>query len=103
MHRIRTIFAASVLVAAAAQAASESTIHRTFNVAPGGTLTLETDVGEVHVTSATSNTVTVEVKRQARGDAGRDFNVTFDQTGNDVTIRGKYDRRDSWFNWSSDL
>ena len=53
MNRIRTATAAviALFISVAAYAAIESPIHKTFNVAPGGTLTLEADVGDVRVSS----------------------------------------------------
>lgn len=104
MNRIRT--ATAVVIASfsiAAWAAIESPIHKTFNVAPGGTLTLEADVGDVRVSSGGTG-VTIDVKRRARSEeAMRDFVVTFDQQGNDVRVRAKYDRPSHWFGWSNDV
>src|SRR5207244_619569 len=62
------------------------------------------DVGEVRVVTG-SGGVTVDVKRHARNDEiMRDFNVTFDQSGDNVTVRAKFDRAASrWFNWGNDL
>src|SRR5882762_1430562 len=90
-------------VCAVAQAAVESPIHRTFSVASGGTLTLDTDIGDIRINPG-GNDLTVDVRRRAKTDEiMREFNVTFDQSGNDVTIRAKYDRRNSWFNWGNDI
>ena len=103
MHRFRALLFASLFVAAAAQAAVESPLHRTFNAAAGGTLTLETDIGDVRVDSGGSG-VTVDVRRRARDDEKmREFTVTFDQAGNDVTVRGKYAHGTHWFNFGDDL
>lgn len=94
---------ALLFLAGAAHGAVESPIHRTFNVAPGGTLILDTDVGDVRINTGGSG-VTVDVKRRARNDETlRDFDVTFDQTGNDVTVRAKLPRERKWMNWSNDL
>ena len=105
MHRTRGIAIASLFLASLAHGAVESPIHKTFNVASGGTLNLETDIGDVRVTTGSGNTVTVDVKRRARNDdIMRDFNVTFDQSGSDVTIRAKYDRgMNKWFNWNNEI
>ena len=104
MNRIRTATAVVIaLLSVAALAAIESPIHKTFNVAPGGTLTLEADVGDVRVSSG-GRGVTIDVKRRARSEeAMRDFVVTFDQQGNDVRVRAKYDRPSRWFSWSNDV
>src|SRR5207253_7462027 len=93
MNRIRTALAVAFLFcSAAAFAAIDSPIHRTFNVAPGGTLTLDADVGDIRVTSG-GNGVTVDVKRRARSEGSlRDFTVMFDQQGNNVSVNAKYNR-----------
>lgn len=104
MHPTRALMIATLLVTPIAHAAVDSPIHRTFNVSSGGTLTLDTDIGDVRVNTGGSG-VTVDVKRHARSEEiMRDFDVTFEQSGNDVTIRAKYDRGTSrWFNWNNDI
>ena len=104
MHRTRALFVALLFLSSAAVAAVDRPIHRTFNAAPGGTLYLDADVGSVRI-SAGGSGVTVDVKARARNDEiMRDFNVTFDQSGNDVTVHAKYDRGLSgWFNWGDGL
>lgn len=98
-----TAIVAALSICAVADAAIDSPIHRTFNAGSGGTLTLETDVGDVRVNSGGSN-VTVDVRRRARDEEiMRNFNVTFDQSGNDVTIRAKYDHASRWFSWGNEL
>jgi DUF4097 and DUF4098 domain-containing protein YvlB len=102
MRITRTLFAASLFLAAAAQAAVESPIQKSFSVAPGGTLYLETDVGDVKIKTGGSG-VTVDVKRRARTtEIMNDFDITLDQSGNDVTVRAKYQReKTKWFNWTN--
>ena len=68
MHRIRTAFTAAalgLLVGTAAQASIDNTIHKTFNVAEGGTLTIEADLGDISVNPGGSG-VTVDVIRRAK-------------------------------------
>ena len=104
MKITRILSAGLLFVAVAAQAAVDSPIRRTLNVAPGGTLYLETDVGDVRVSSGGSG-VTVDVKRRARDqETMNDFDVTIEQSGNDVTVRAKHQRPgNKWFNWSNDI
>jgi hypothetical protein len=90
---------ATVIAAAGAQAAIHDTVHRTFNVADGGTLTLEADLGDVTITTGgTAN---------SRADADailRDLDLSFDQQGNDVRVRSKYrDHESHWFHWRTPL
>lgn len=93
MHPTRGLLIASLFAAAVAHGATD--IHRTFNVAPGGTLTLDTDAGDVRVEPGAAG-VTVDVKRT------RNLNVTFAQSGNDVTVSAKDEGPISWFHWNSD-
>lgn len=94
MHRTRALLIASLFLAAAAQAAT-APFHRTFNVAPGGTLTLDTDIGAVRVLTG-SGGVTVDVSGRA---ALRDLDITVDQAGNDVNVLAKVPPSKKWFRW----
>ncbi len=80
-------------------AATGEPFHRTFNVAPGGTLTIDADVGDIHVTSGSGNTVTVDVTQSPR--SNRYMDVTAEQQQNDITVRGKFEGGSRWFNWSN--
>src|SRR5437016_691589 len=111
MHRIRTAFTAAalgLLVGTAAQASIDNTIHKTFNVAEGGTLTIEADLGDISVNPGGSG-VTVDVIRRAKtssqskaNDLFGDFDVAFAQEGNNVRVIGRYDRPNKWFNFFGD-
>jgi hypothetical protein len=109
MLRSRLALILALVTVTAAHAAVESPIHRTFAVAPGGTLTLDADLGDVQVSGGASG-ITVDVMRRARTGSRdraeelfRDLELTFDQQQNNVSIRAKYDRPSRWFNWSNDL
>lgn len=73
-------------------------VEKTFKVGAGGTLTIDSDLGSIDVTTHSSNVVDVRVIRDPdtrnREDAERmleEFKLTFNQTGNDVEIIGEYD------------
>lgn len=103
MHRIRTIAVATALALlsiSAAQAAEDS-IHKTFNVAPGGTLTVDADVGDITVRTGASNAVTVDVVRKGRASDIKDYDITFGQEGNDVRVKGKYEHTFRFFDYLS--
>ena len=112
MRRIRYAALAAVLGLAsisAAHAAIESPIHRSFNVRPGGTITIDADLGDIKVTSGGSN-VSVDVIRRAKTssqskaeDVFKEFAVSFTPEGDSVRIRAKYDQPTSWFHWNNDL
>lgn len=96
MLRFRLAALAALFTVSSALAA-EPTLHRTFNVSPGGTLTIDADVGDIDITTGGSG-VTVDVAR--RGERARDIEVTFDQQQNNVTVRAK-NRVNHWFNWNN--
>src|SRR5262249_47293385 len=99
MTRSRIVFVALVLIASAAFAV-ETPTHRTFNVATGGTLTIDTDVGNIRVDTG-GNGVTVDVIQRTRL-SNRRLEPTFEQQQNDVIVRGKLEPMSRWFNWSDD-
>jgi hypothetical protein len=98
MLRSAAALTATLLIASAAYAI-ESPVHRSFNVAPGGTLTIETDVGNIKVQPGGSG-VTVDVTE--RHTTNRHLALTFDQQQNDVTVRGRLEPTSRWFNWSDE-
>ena len=112
MKRIRSAVLAAVLglvSISAARAAIDSPIHRNFNVRPGGTITIDADIGDIKVTSGAAN-VSVDVIRRARTSSRshadelfKDLDVSFAQEGNDVRIRSRYNHPTSWFHWNTDL
>jgi DUF4097 and DUF4098 domain-containing protein YvlB len=100
MSGSRFALVATFLVTSAAYAATEAPIHRTFNVAPGGTLTIDADVGDIKVEPG-GNGVTVDITQRTHV-SNRRLEVTFDQQQNDVTVRAKLEPSNRWFNWSDD-
>ena len=87
------------LTATSMYAASGAPVHRTFTVAPGGTLTVDADVGDIRVLSGSGDTVTVDVTQSPR--SNRYMDVTAEQQQNDVIVRGKFEMSSRWFNWSN--
>src|SRR5213076_2962180 len=112
MRRIRYAALAAVLGLAsisAAHAAIESPIHRSFNVHPGDTIIIDTDLGDIKVTSGAGN-VSVDVIRRAKvssqsraDEVFKDLVINFTPEGNNVRIRATYDHPTSWFHWNNDL
>jgi hypothetical protein len=105
MRRQAGIALALSLAIASSAYAAEDTIRKGFNVAAGGTLRLEAGIGRIKVVAGGTG-VAVEVVRKARGRDGeetlRDHKITFSQQGNDVLIKGDFDRDHSWFQWFDD-
>jgi hypothetical protein len=107
MHRIRIAVVACALglvAVSAAQAAIDSNIHKAFNVGEGGTLIVDTDLGDIRVDPRAAG-VTVDVLRHAKTNSQSrakelfgEFDVQFAQEGNNVRVTGKYDHPFRWFN-----
>lgn len=87
------------LVALLPAVTAADTVRRSFDVRGDGTLTLDTDIGSIDVRAGSSNQVQVTVEREARSGDDEDFELVFDQSGNDVRIEGN--RPDRGWGWSS--
>jgi hypothetical protein len=96
----RSRIALAILLMTSAAYAAENPVHRSFNVAPGGTLILDTDVGDIRVVPGGSG-VTVDLTQHTNV-SKRHLEVTFDQQQNDVTVRARLEPTSRWFNWSDD-
>ena len=103
ISRLITIAVAAVVITGAAQAATRDTVHKAFNVAEGGTLTLDTDLGDVKVIAGGSG-VTIDVDREIRDQhALKELQMTFDQQGNDVRATAKLPQRSHLFQWRNPI
>ncbi len=69
------------------------TIRRSFDVRPGGTLAIRTDVGSIEVEPGHGDKVEIVVESNVD-----DFKVSFDQKGNTVSVRGDREGNRNW-NW----
>jgi DUF4097 and DUF4098 domain-containing protein YvlB len=72
-----------------------------FDVSKGGTLRLDTDIGDVTITGADVSTVQVTVSVKGEEKDVKDFAVKFNQNDQGVEIRGRYREENGWhFGWS---
>jgi len=78
---------ALVLMAGSLQA---ETINKEFTVANGGLLKIATDVGAIDIATHANETVLVEVTISGKNED--DMDVSFDNNGDDVSIKGDFDR-----------
>ena len=77
-------------------------IERTFPVKSDGTLYLDSDVGNISVVGTDKEELEVRVVATGSDEQLRKFDVSFDQTGNDVKVKGELKRKHfGWFgdNW----
>lgn len=95
------LLAASTLVA---QAAIERSVEKTFPVTAAGTVRIETQGGGIKVSPGADGTVRVVAKQKIRADSEAEadellkkLELTFEQSGNDVTAISKYEKRSGGF------
>ena len=80
------------------QKVNTNRIEKTFDVISGGRLTVETDSGEIDVKTHKKKSVEVKVIKGKKKNLFNlqnildDFNVTFDHTGPELNITGKFQR-----------
>lgn len=114
MNSLNTgLLVATLLVSfvAAARGDVEDTITNSFKADPGGQLVVDLDRGSIELKTADANTVEVEIARKAGGHRSeaeetlKKHEVTFNQTGNKVEVKGEYKGRKTkgWLGRSPDL
>lgn len=99
--------ALALATASSALAETADTIHKSFDVAPGGKLTVDVNSGSIAVKTGTGSTVTVEVVRKFRSSSEEKerqmlerHEVKIEQSGNDVSITSRgQDEGKSFWNW----
>ncbi|MCA9744062.1 MAG: DUF4097 family beta strand repeat protein [Deferribacteres bacterium] len=104
MRRTAGFFALLTLFVFSSSFAQDETIKRSFDVGYGGKLTIESDLGSIKVSTSSSEKVDIEIQVDARDrdDIERlkeDFDISFDQNGDDVMVRMENKRRSRWGNW----
>jgi hypothetical protein len=103
MRSIITVFSIFVLIAVSFSGAeaAQKKFNQTFQVTPGGKLTVETDRGSIHVAGTSDNAVSVAAEIEERDKDVVAFEITANQQGNDVVVHGKEEKHVSWpWNWS---
>ena len=67
--------------------------EKKFAVEPGGLLVLDADAGDIMITGTDNDELSAVVTARGSESILGKFHVDFDQDGNTVRIRGKYDQR----------
>jgi hypothetical protein len=111
MNTLTRLLAASLLAVLplAAHAKIERNVEKTFAVQPGGTLTVNTQGGDIRVLAGGDQEVRIVARQRfPRADTEaeadevmRDLTFELTQQGNDVSVLTKSDRRLSGFNWGN--
>ncbi|MEJ2637503.1 MAG: DUF4097 family beta strand repeat-containing protein [Calditrichia bacterium] len=101
---ITFLFATFILGFNVNYGSSPEAIEKSFSVEKGGTLSIDSELGAIRVNSSTANTVEVKVIPESGWLSGSknifdNFEVNFAQTGNNVSVTGKF-RNPSHKNWN---
>ena len=95
-----------LVLSSGATAKIESSSEKSFDVKPGGRLTIETDLGSIEIATHDRNTVEVEVvlivdtrSESKAEDIMNNFRLEFDHDGTDVEIIGDLLRKQSFEFW----
>ncbi|MES2695990.1 MAG: DUF4097 family beta strand repeat-containing protein [Verrucomicrobiota bacterium] len=106
--RILSLVGLFSLSAVVAVAAIERTVEKTFAVAGAGTLRVETQAGAVRVTTSKENVVKISARQTIRAGSEREadellqkLELTFDQSGNDLKVISKYEKKPSGWSFGS--
>lgn len=102
------------VISVGAVRAFDDTVRKTFDVSPGGTLTVDTCIGSIDVTSGPSDEATIEIKRLSNTLSEREakrlfdeFIIRFEQRGNNVFVFVEHEDQATFFkrmgNWRLNL
>jgi len=98
IFRLETLF--MLLFFATVYGAGEESIKKSFEVNEGGHLILDSDIGSIEVISSNKNRVEVDVFFDS-DEIPEDYDIQFDQQGNDVLIRASYKKSDIFGGWGN--
>jgi DUF4097 and DUF4098 domain-containing protein YvlB len=88
------------MIVTATAVCAQKRFEKKFQVSPRGTLTLGTDAGTVKIIGTSSNEVSVVADIRGREKDVENFEITAEQSGNNVDVQGKLRKGSSWF-WNS--
>jgi hypothetical protein len=92
-----------VMVPGKSAAASQKRVQKRFRVGPGARLTLKTHTGSITLIGGTSNEVSIDVNIRGRDKDVRGFEVTAEQSGNQVDVSGSLQTQGAWIWYLPDL
>jgi DUF4097 and DUF4098 domain-containing protein YvlB len=90
-----------VCLVAASAVAADKRFEKKFAVTPGGTLTINTDVGDVRITGSSGSEVSIVAEVHGRQRDVDRFDISAKQTSNGVEVRGE-SSQSHWFSWGID-
>ena len=105
MRLLSTILLAAALIVSLTvdAGAAEKKFEKKFSVSGGGTLTVAIDVGTVKVIGSSAKEVSIAAEIRGRERDVNNFEISADQSGNNVEVKGKLHKGGGWFWNSTDL
>ncbi len=94
LRSVGVLLILSLLLIPATQAGQKK-FEKTFQVSPGGTFTIDTDIGTVMVTGSSSNEVVVTAVMEGRDRDIEEFHIDAAQTAGGVEVKAK-GKKDFW-------
>ncbi len=91
------------MVPARLAAASQKRVQKRFRVGSGAMLALKTHAGSVSITGGPSDEISIDVNVRGRDKDVKDFEVTAEQTGDQIDVSGLLQTEDTWIWYSPDL
>ena len=96
---VLVIVAMSIVCTVSVNGSIEKTITKSFDVGPGGTLSVDTDLGSIEVEAIDKRTVDIQVLLDVRTNSEskaekilKEFEIDINQRGDDVFIQGEHER-----------
>ena len=83
--------------------AAEKKFRKSFNTGSGAMFSLETHTGSVNVVAGENGDILVEAVVGGRDKDVEDFDISAEQTGNEVNVRGMLRDKDNWIWYSPRL
>lgn len=103
-HTLSFLFAFILLIGGGSLTAAQGQIERTFEVAPGGLLRIDAERASIEVESGAASQLVLEIEAKGwgRDDLEDDFDIRFNQSGNQVTLEIEARRKASrWFSFGN--
>jgi DUF4097 and DUF4098 domain-containing protein YvlB len=88
--RFATLIGLCLLASSFAAQAAEKRLDRTFTVAPGGRLTIDSDGSDLRVEGTSGNQVEVHILLKGSESTLERMTLTAEQSGNDVAVAAKH-------------
>jgi DUF4097 and DUF4098 domain-containing protein YvlB len=101
LSMIQAALALALVSTSGTALAEEKKLDRTFNVSPGGMLTVDADSADISVTGGDSNTVVVRIEARGSQRELDELHLSAEQTSDGVRVEAKRPEKSGWFGWGS--